>query len=55
MDPVDDELTDDHLRLLAWLAAHPMGSLAADARALGMAITEVEGLCGDLVAAGMIE
>ena len=44
MDMVDDELTDDHMRLLAWLDAHPTGSLAAAAQALGLAITEVEGL-----------
>jgi hypothetical protein len=25
----DDDLTDDHMRLLAWLAAHPTGSLTA--------------------------
>ena len=55
MDPVDDELTEDHMRLLLWLGAHPTGSLAAAAQALGMAVTEVEGMCAHLVAAGMIE
>jgi DNA-binding IclR family transcriptional regulator len=55
MDPVDDELTDDHMRLLAWLDAHPTGSLAAAAQALGLALTDVEGICGDLVDAGVIE
>jgi hypothetical protein len=44
MDPVDDDLTDDHMRLLAWLSTHPTGSLAAAAQALDLAITEVEGL-----------
>jgi DNA-binding IclR family transcriptional regulator len=51
----DDDLTDDHMRLLAWLDAHPTGSLAAAAQALGLAITKVEGLCADLVNAEMIE
>jgi len=31
MDPVDDELTEDHMRLLTWLDAHPTGSLATAA------------------------
>jgi hypothetical protein len=48
-----DNLTDDHMRLLEWPVAHPTGSLAA--QALGMAVTEVEGLCADLVDAEMIE
>jgi DNA-binding IclR family transcriptional regulator len=51
----DDELTDDHMRLLAWLDAHPTGSLAAAAQALDLAITDVEGLWSDLVNAGLIE
>lgn len=51
----DDNLTDDHMRLLEWLTAHPTGSLAAAAQALGLAITAVEGLCADLVDAEMIE
>ena len=51
----DDDLTDDHMRLLAWLDAHPTGSLAAAAQALDLAITEVEGLCADLGDAEMIE
>ena len=55
MDPVDDELAEDHMRLLAWLADHPTGSLAAAAQALGLPITDVEVLCADLVAAEMIE
>jgi DNA-binding IclR family transcriptional regulator len=50
----DDNLTDDHMRLLEWLDAHPTGSLVA-AQALDLAITDVEGLCVDLVDAGMIE
>ena len=51
----DDDLTEDHLRLLAWLDAHPTGSLAAAAQALDLPIADVEGLCADLVAAEMIE
>jgi DNA-binding IclR family transcriptional regulator len=51
----DDNLTDDHMRLLEWLNAHPTGSLAAAAQALDLAITDVEGLCADLVDAEMIE
>jgi DNA-binding IclR family transcriptional regulator len=50
----DDELTEGPMRLLEWLDAHPTGSLAAAAQAFGLAITEVEGLCDDLVAAEMI-
>ena len=42
MDTSDDDLTDDHMRLLLWLDAHPTGSLAAAAQALGLAITDVE-------------
>jgi hypothetical protein len=48
-------ITEDHMRLLEWLDAHPKGSLAAAAQALELAITEVEVLCADLVDAGMIE
>jgi len=55
MDPADDELTDDHKRLLLWLDAHPTGSLGAAAQALDLPIADVEGLCADLVDAGMIE
>ena len=51
----DDDLTDDHMRLLEWLSTHPTGSLAAAAQALDLAVTDVEGLCADLVDAGMIE
>ena len=55
MDTFDDDLTDDHMRLLLWLDAHPTGSLAAAAQALELAVTDVERLCADLVAAEMIE
>jgi DNA-binding IclR family transcriptional regulator len=55
IDTPDDDLTDDHMRLLPWLAAHPTGSLAAAAQALGLAITDVEIPCADLVDAGLIE
>ena len=51
----DDDLPDDHMRLLAWLDTHPTGSLAAAAQTLDLAITDVEGLCADLVDAEMIE
>ena len=51
----DDDLTDDPMRLLAWLVAHPTGSLAAAAQALDLPIADVEVLCADLVAEGMIE
>jgi hypothetical protein len=44
MDTPDDDLTENHMRLLAWLDAHPPGSLAA-AQVLDLAITDVEGLC----------
>ena len=55
MDTPDDELTEDHMRLLAWFDDHPTGSLAAAAPALGLEVTDVEGLCTDLMDAGMIE
>ena len=55
MDTPDDDLTLDHMRLLEWLDTHPTGSLAAAAQALGLATTEVEVLCAELVAAEMIE
>jgi hypothetical protein len=51
----DDDLTDDHMRLMLWLDAHPTGSLAAAAQALNSAIADVEVLCADLVNAEMIE
>jgi DNA-binding MarR family transcriptional regulator len=51
----DTELTDDHMRLLEWLHQHPSGSLIAAAQKLGLDVTEVEALCADLVAAGIIE
>jgi len=51
MDPVDDELTEAHMRLLQWLAEHPTGSLAATAQALDLGIIDVDRLCADLVAA----
>ena len=51
----DDDLTDDHMRLLEWLSAHPTGSLAAAAQALDLPIADVEVLCADLVDAEMIE
>jgi hypothetical protein len=36
----DDDLTEDHMRLLGWLAAHPTESLAAAAQALDLTITD---------------
>ena len=48
-------LTDNHMRLMLWLDPHPAGSLAAAAQALELAVTDVERLCADLVAAEMIE
>jgi DNA-binding IclR family transcriptional regulator len=45
-------LTEDHMRLLAWLDDHPTGSLAAAAQALDLAVTAVERLCADLVGRG---
>ena len=55
MNPVDDELTDDHMRLLPWLYAHPTGLLVTAAQALDLAVTDLERLCANLVDAGMIE
>jgi DNA-binding IclR family transcriptional regulator len=43
------------MRLLEWLNEHPRGSLIAAAQELGLDVTEVEALCAELVAAGMIE
>jgi hypothetical protein len=40
MDTPDDDLTDDHMRLLVWLDAHPTGSLTVAAQALGLALTD---------------
>jgi hypothetical protein len=50
----DTELTDDHMRLLEWPNEHPTGSLTAAAQALDLEIAEVEAICADLFAAGMI-
>ena len=51
----DAELTGDHMRLLERLHQHPSGSLIAAAQEFGLDVTEVEALCAELVAAGMIE
>ena len=51
----DADLTDDHMRLLEWLEEHPAGSLIAAAQAVGLEVAQVEALCAELVAAGMIE
>ena len=52
----DDELTADHMRVLQWLAVHPLGTSAAEiANALDLDPGDVEMLYADLVAAGMIE
>jgi len=54
--PTDEDegnLTDEHMRLLEWLDGHPGASLQLAARDLGLG--QVEALCADLVAAGMIE
>ena len=40
----DTELTDDHMRLLEWLAEHPSGSLTTAAQDLGLQVDEVEAL-----------
>lgn len=55
VDTPDDDLTDDHMRLLEWLNVRPTGSLVVAARALGLDVTDVEALCADLVNARMIE
>jgi DNA-binding IclR family transcriptional regulator len=54
MDTPDDTLGDNHMRLLAWLDAHPTGTLTAAAQALDLPVGDVEGPCADLVDAGMI-
>jgi hypothetical protein len=41
MDTPDDDLTENHMRLLEWLTAHPTGSLAAAAQGLGLAVINV--------------
>ena len=51
----NDDLTEDDMRLLAWLAAHPTGTLATAAQALDITMTDVEVLCADLVDAEMVE
>jgi DNA-binding IclR family transcriptional regulator len=55
MEVQDDNLMDDHMRLLEWLDEHPGGSLTAAAEALGLDVAEVEAIFADLVAEGMIE
>jgi len=51
----DDDLPDNHLRLLEWFEEHPEGSLTAAAQALGLDVDEVEALCADLEAEGMLD
>ena len=52
----DDDLTQDHMRVLQWLDVHPLGTSAAEiADALDLDADDVELLYADLVAAGMVE
>ena len=38
----DDDLTDDHMRVLQWLGGRPGASIEAAAEALGLGRAEVE-------------
>lgn len=52
----DNDLTGDHMRVLQWLDVHPLGTSAAEmAHALDLESDEVDALCADLIAAGMID
>jgi hypothetical protein len=52
----DDELTNDHMRVLQWLDVHPMGTSAIEiVHALNLDCAHVEALCADLVAAEMVQ
>ena len=44
MDTPDDDLTDDHMRVLAWLVEHPTGLLVVAAQALNLAMPNREDL-----------
>ena len=56
MEDIDDALTDDHMRVLQWFDVHPLGtSIGEMAELLDLDRDEIETLCADLVAAGMIE
>ncbi len=56
MEEIDDELTDDHMRVLQWLDVHPLGTSATEmADALDLDAEDVEVLYADLVAAEMVE
>lgn len=43
------------MQLLHWLAEHPVTSPTEAAAAAGTSVAEVESLCADPVAAGLIE
>jgi len=56
MDDLDDDLTDDHMRVLQSLDVHPLGTSAAEmADALDLDADDVDLLYAELVAAGMIQ
>ena len=51
--PPHDNLTENHMRLLEWLDAHPR--IARSTHALDVPIADVEGLRNDLVDSKMIQ
>lgn len=48
-------MTDAHMRLLEWLAAHEGATLTGAADALALPLAVVERLASELADAGMIE
>ena len=56
MDDLDDDLTDDHMRVLQWFDTHPFGSSIDEmAEVLDLDRDALEILCAELAEAGMIE
>jgi predicted ArsR family transcriptional regulator len=50
----DEELSDDHMRLLAWCAEHEAASVDAMAAALHLSVARVVELLGDLEHGGYL-
>jgi predicted ArsR family transcriptional regulator len=50
----DEELSDDHMRLLAWCAEHEAASVDAMAAALELPVARIVELLGDLEQGGYL-
>jgi DNA-binding MarR family transcriptional regulator len=51
----DGELSDDHMRLLAWCAEHEAASVEAMGAALALPVARIVELLGDLERGGYLD